>query len=294
MLLNFGLYYTAFFHAGNNSLANDAFQSFCDINKVAAVTADCLGNDDGGGVDGNLSSPEVNCPCCTSCCNDNDVSSKSSGSICEIKLPQVCQLGLNRWLNYHNDQGNDRGTTCVCSEDGSSFTCLEESCLSCNLDGSVCAKSVNVTFKFDKIDGAASYFSNTWKYVKFDSDATKLNSSITLVNQVDEFDAPFADIIVESSSSSSQQQQQIEEEEVCSNTNQIECLDGSDYFGTDCRNVESMKNAGGDTGYGTVEFCSDSSTKTDDFGLLTVVKLQDANFLGEGSCPPLFWGLESI
>eukprot|EP00934_Nitzschia_sp_Nitz4_P005381 Nitzschia sp. Nitz4//scaffold173_size47512//7783//11234//NITZ4_007153-RA/size47512-processed-gene-0.13-mRNA-1//1//CDS//3329538787//5371//frame0 len=107
---------------------------------IANIHADC-----GGSV------PEVSCECCSTCCSDDEG--------CLVNLVGVCSTNANKL-----EVEADRGTSCSCLEDGSSVFC-SETCQSCNLDGSVCAVSNQLSYEFDAETGEATVFQNTFQYV---------------------------------------------------------------------------------------------------------------------------------
>ena len=158
----------------NNSLTGSLDGVFCSSQDDAVglptplkLTADC---------------DEIDCPCCTDCCDD------ITGS-CAIDVGKICEglaydaenvLSLESW-----------GTTCQCRDDGETmsgnntngeqdadvvedFIHLEctDSCHSCNADGNFCLEKYNYGFDLPKSTGLDNLFSCDMRYIISSNDET--------------------------------------------------------------------------------------------------------------------------
>ena len=105
---------------------------FCnptDTTSIGLLGADC---------DGII--PEVECPCCTSCCIDGvDTGDNATTGSCFPDLPKVCEIAAN-----NTEAITETDSLCTCTEDGSDYSCTYlEDCISCNADGTVCGIHTN-------------------------------------------------------------------------------------------------------------------------------------------------------
>lgn len=113
---------------------------FCNQSSLGVeIQADCGGDP-----------PEVECSCCTACCD---------GDNCALNLLGVCEFNEFRF-----GQDEERNAQCTCSENGSLLQCTE-SCESCNLDGTVCVRSLEYGHTLDSVTGQVDSFFNTMEYV---------------------------------------------------------------------------------------------------------------------------------
>lgn len=127
----------------NNEISGGLEETFCNQSGLSIeIEADCHGD-----------VPEVECSCCTTCCEDGD---------CFLNSLSVCELYAN---SFELRDDGDRESQCDCSEDGSNVQCTE-SCESCNFEGSICARSLGYGHSFDSETGDIVSFHNTMQYVK--------------------------------------------------------------------------------------------------------------------------------
>ena len=142
------------FYFSDNNITGDLDASFCNRSILTTeIEADC------GGV-----TPEVDCPCCTSCCDDGDDCELSVLAICEVKA------GF-----FELEPG--RGASCECSPDGTKLTCSDTTCESCNLDETLCAVNKDYGYALNDTTGDILYFENTLEYV-----AGYVDTTITLLD----------------------------------------------------------------------------------------------------------------
>ena len=137
----------------NTSLESNAFDFFCDIfvgEDVPFVSADCLGDD-----------PEVQCPCCSECCDKH--------GNCHFDIPKLCNKTARRW-----ETKLDRGLVCECQDGGYTMSCTE-TCQSCNEDKSICG--FNTGFGFTVDDAGIS--NSTWSTIRYVAGG-ELNSTTVL------------------------------------------------------------------------------------------------------------------
>lgn len=108
------------FWAHNNSFTGGFDSAFCnnETDTPPALSSDC------GGV-----YPQVNCTCCTKCCDDEL-------GTCEEKLDAVCQ-GYKDSIELTFDE--TLGASCTCIDQGENLVCsFVDDCQFCNDDKSVC------------------------------------------------------------------------------------------------------------------------------------------------------------
>jgi len=112
---------------------------FCTQEDMTVVLkADCSGDN------------ATTCTCCSTCCAD--------GENCIPILPVICETRAAVYESY-----TTRGTSCSCLQNSTVLSC-EDTCESCNLDGTVCAKSAQYGKTFDEATGEAISFQNTLQY----------------------------------------------------------------------------------------------------------------------------------
>jgi Leucine-rich repeat (LRR) protein len=126
----------------NTSISNGLEQAFCNqAILTTSIEADC-GSED----------PEIDCECCTSCCvNGND---------CQLSVPSICQTQAGKF-----EVDPQRGASCSCSDDGTTLSCTDSTCESCNLDETACAVNTEYGYTFNVTTGSIETFQNTIEYV---------------------------------------------------------------------------------------------------------------------------------
>ena len=142
---------------GNTSFATADYDWFCNKNAMFVdITADCGG-----------ATPEVDCPCCSKCCDD------LTGE-CSVNLPVICDIvGLSFAHEHGSNFDERRETVCECKDDGYTLSCTDTACPSCNLDGTVCALNTEYGYIFDD-EGDRIAWKNTFDYVTPDLQGTSL------------------------------------------------------------------------------------------------------------------------
>ena len=198
----------------NTSLAVNAFDSYCGIDGVesnstvetkaifAITAADCA-------PVGEVGDPEVNCPCCTTCCNDEGVCVNDRFKECEI-TNNVFTDELGFWYDER------RNTTCTCNEDGTEQFCYDDpatTCLSCNSDGSICA--LNKRYGLTNAG-----WQTTFEYVK----GRPINETITFQWDYE------SDCMVTVNG------------QLCQSCFEASCDDGFSAFNVFCDNIEGVGN----------------------------------------------------
>jgi hypothetical protein len=128
-------------HIQDTNITDGLEAAFC--NKTILMTS--IGADCGGDP------PEVNCPCCTKCCQDGDD--------CDLSVPAICKTQAGKFESYP-----DRRAPCSCTEDGTYLSCTD-TCESCYLVGDVCAVSTNYGYVVNGTTGVVEEFHNTLEYV---------------------------------------------------------------------------------------------------------------------------------
>ena len=149
----------------SNAISGTLDDSFCnnrdgsESNLISVLGADC-----GGFL------PEVNCSCCTLCCDD------VSGT-CDVDLVQICQvsaqtMAIGKVFGNGNGNGNDVTSennlpvVCDCQEDGKSFSCSDWECQSCSTkhDGNViCGVNMDYGYQFSD-EGDIVAYSTSFQY----------------------------------------------------------------------------------------------------------------------------------
>ena len=143
------------------NLLGGSTEEFCHENPFTKLIADCATN----------STPRVECPCCISCC-DNVAKS------CDTNFPAICEMDKATYeLEGGGNYVDGAGTKCECSgetKDDMTLLCSEEECVTCNKDGTICAKNVNFAYSDYAGAGVRNYYNVTFQYV------TGLNDTVTL------------------------------------------------------------------------------------------------------------------
>ena len=188
------------FDASNTNLSGTLDDIFCiadNPNPVSVSGADC-----GGSV------PQVECSCCTLCCDD------STGD-CSVELPQVCAIAAQKVaMEAIVGEGNETSSSvCDCTEDGTSFSCTDPDCKSCSEDGSVCGINSDYGFTFGE-DGYIVSYNMSFQYVK------GRNETVTFHGFVETFDC-----VVHVNG------------QQCSGCTTFACNDGSFGLFVDCNNI---------------------------------------------------------
>jgi len=173
------------------------------------LSADCSGNP-----------PEVNCTCCTTCCD---------GPSCQQDAMNVCRA----YKNYFEGlEASVHGTVCNCSDDGLHVSCNDTACQSCNDGGSVCSTSYD--YGHNSGLGAPEYDRIYYCNMKY---SLGRNEDISL--RLDRLTAECSVHI---------------NRQACNSCKQIVCRDGYVGYRIDCSNIEDdamfndcegMTNSGG-------------------------------------------------
>ena len=225
----------------NTSLTSDGVEAFCEKAVLhTEIYADCGGPD-----------PEVSCACCVECCDD------LSGD-CHKNLPGVCQVARSNY-EYENGKYYDerRNTTCECTDDGHTLLCSDESCPSCNEDGSICALSTNYGTRIDDNGDMLSWHA-TFRYL---NGITRIdgNDDVVVSMTWDEKE-PGCEVTINN--------------EICQRCELNFCFDGFRSYKVFCENIE---------GGGNVDLC-DENFSVDAAGPLTVFAMTDPRY-GSGCHP---------
>jgi len=101
----------------NTSITGSFDDTICARDSpVTYLEADCGGT-----------APEVNCSCCSVCCNDD-------AGECEGNPDILCSNDKKKFELEHEE----RQEVCECLDGGSRLLCTDTKCQYCNDDGSVC------------------------------------------------------------------------------------------------------------------------------------------------------------
>ena len=149
----------------NNSLSYNALEDFCNQTSIVTrVSADC------GVVPDGLLLAETACPCCTTCCTDD----QNGTSSCEVNLPNTCQVAKTSYDDAESGRLylEERGVVCDCIADegirdgeGYRMSCNDTDCPVCNKDGTICALNTDYGFAFRTEDGFPTTWKTTFQYV---------------------------------------------------------------------------------------------------------------------------------
>ena len=124
-----------------NNITGGLDVAFCNRPQlITEIEADCLGE-----------TSDLNCECCTSCCDDET---------CSLNVFAICETKASKF-----ELDAERGAACTCTEDGTSVTCSDTTCESCNLDESVCAINKDYGYNLNGTTGEIVSFQNTMEYV---------------------------------------------------------------------------------------------------------------------------------
>ena len=242
-----------------NMLTGD-MDPFCDRNDLfTQIDADCGVIMDENGKD---NEPEVDCPCCATCCND------ASGE-CVANLQGVCAIHLN---NHEHEDGRlyfeNSGTICNCESEGDdvddkknnngninrnfTLSCADTQCETCNKEGTVCAINQDYQYEYNGDDGSEAYYKATFQYTVGRDDVVIFEE----FKNVEQFECVV--------SVNGQR---------CRNCLRQYCdRNGYHAYKVDCENVP---------GAGNVDACDEI---LEDDGALAIIALQDFVFLD--GCPP--------
>ena len=151
----------------NTSITGTLDIGFCNPitnttnNNIVLIHADC-----GGPL------PEIECSCCTTCCDDD------SGE-CTWDIPRLCQNVEDRYIELLGD------VDCACDEESAKLTCnFLDDCPTCNEDGTVCGRSTD--FGYDFIDDYFTIITNSFTYDKGRNDTvTWLGNDVELICEVE-------------------------------------------------------------------------------------------------------------
>ena len=138
------------------NIVDGANAAFCDRPLVVtSVKANCLDNS------------TLPCSCCTSCCDE------ITGD-CQVNVLATCEAKM---ADFELAPG--RGTNCSCSEKSSvRMSCEDNTCESCNVDGSVCVKGTDYGYDFNATTGAVTSFHSTLQYVKGRNDTLVYHNDV--------------------------------------------------------------------------------------------------------------------
>ena len=169
------------------------------------------------GADCGRTTPEVDCSCCTYCCDG------STGD-CEGRLLQICEVSASRMaLGEVFEKGSTQHESdCTCTEDGSSFSCVGSQCQSCSLNGTICGDNMDYGYSFGE-DGEIVSFTTSFQYVKGRTEKIRLESS--------------------KNTTSAECRVYVDDEE-CSVCQVFRCADEAEGLYVDCTNI-----VGGDGGF---------------------------------------------
>lgn len=225
---------------GNN--LTGTMDAFCEVpTSVWTIEADCGGDD-----------PEIDCPCCITCCDD------ISGN-CTIDGVQACEVSKGYFAapgGRHFVDG--AGATCECSINENNeavLSCTDTECQSCNRDGSVCSVNSDYSFTFypESVFWRQAVYS--FQYVE------GLNDTVTFrtwseSEELASFNS--CEVFVNG--------------QKCNSCLWRTCLNVDGAWEVNCENV---------AGAGRVDVCDQ---EPEDTGPLTVFALQDISLLQ--GCPP--------
>ena len=257
---------------GDTNLERDSLGFFCH-HTVSSVflEADCLGD-----------SPEVDCPCCVSCYNN-----ETQDYV--VNLPKVCQLETHLFLDdnddNHNNGGNnygsngdmtsnDRNVTCACHHDdvrGYTMSCSED-CTSCTKDGSYCVRNVDYGYTYDEF-GVFNSSRSTFRSIRGRNETVLFETGFA---QDDDDNNGGSD--GEGDGNENDNHQMVCSVSIdgrkCRDCGKFFCPSGFSGFHARCDNVE---------GFGNIDLCDDHY----DDGVLSVFTMQDP-MQNSGSCHPIF------
>ena len=201
--------YVAYVSVNNNSLSGDLDFLSCGLGVI--VDGDCGGP-----------APEVDCTCCAKCCDD------ITGT-CDYNVTVACQAEHVTLF----EQVVNRGTVCTCQESSNPQDCFvddwntvttcapkttglcDDSCESCNQDGSICAIATDYGWNY--------YDSGYWYQYHATIQYTKGRHETILFEYVD---WPFWEYKVYIDGVQ------------CNNIVASTCPDGSASYTIDCANVD--------------------------------------------------------
>ena len=283
----------------NTSLSNNGLDHFCfpssttnDDNVVANVriTADC---DSGAGKSpfDDDTTNGINCPCCTTCCNSNADGNTTSSS-CAVNLPAICEIAKSTYeydhaddkdmIDNNNDAHQRRQLNCECSDTGNSFNCLDDNCVTCNQDETICAQSISSGLQYDEEYGHAIKFTNTFQYVKDDNNViwSPFKNNMTMTTMPAVMNVTFEEYIDEI--------HQLETCDLYINGQKCQqciikhCRDNYFAHRGDCSNIPGLED------YQPLDVCGGKV----DPGPLAILSLQDPLLRNSlDTCKPIFNGL---
>ena len=132
----------------NNSITGSLDSIFCNQSQAAFDAFDTLK------ADCNGAPPEVDCSCCTVCCDD------ASGQ-CSTDSMAFCERSGNtlemEFLDYD--------TLCECLDEGYTLACVDTACQFCSEDGTVCGVDVAWGSTFYGPDLETSSWYHSFQYV---------------------------------------------------------------------------------------------------------------------------------
>ena len=243
---------------------------FCNSPSIVTeIRADCLG----GGDDG--TPPQVDCPCCTFCCDDRT-------GACEINAQGTCEVGKSRFTDETRGifYEPERGATCDCfdisdvnadaSDESWELSCTDTTCMSCNKDETICAH--NVEYGWEHHEARLDIWTSTYQYVDVEgsgvvdgesSSLQYLNDTVQFKYWTDEQYILHCEVSVNG--------------EQCRGCARVVCSDRHRTYSVNCDNVE---------GVGNMNACqSDQVT-----GLLQVIAWADPVY-SKDNCRPRIQGV---
>mmetsp|Transcript_24439 Transcript_24439/g.37120 ORF Transcript_24439/g.37120 Transcript_24439/m.37120 type:complete len:1157 (+) Transcript_24439:210-3680(+) len=218
------------FNVEGTNLTSGLAESYCELDVLTTViSADCGGD-----------AATIPCECCVECCVDGDG--------CEFSLTSACQVRSGAFAN------EDRGTTCACEPDGSSYTC-QETCHVCSADGTTCAQTTGYGFELDPETGDDALFTNMFVYTLGGwDDIIEFRNDVTS-------GAGICEVFVNG--------------QLCASCTEVSCENSFNGFSVDCSNIEADL---------TFRSCSPDVSEPNS---LDVFRYLDVGSVNDTTCQPI-------
>ena len=191
----------------NNSFVGSLNDTFCneELHEVPlfGLTADC----GVGGEEGATGVVEIECPCCTVCCDDQ------TGE-CVSKVDELCKAQAVIIESWNPES---MGTQCECINDGYDLSCADTQCLGCHPNGKgSCIENYDYGIAFQE-DGKDNIWVCNMRYATGPRDEE--------IEWVVDFEIQTCEIAINGIP--------------CNSCNmQVACSDGENGIVVDCSNIE--------------------------------------------------------